>query len=72
MPRYNIKCEECGYTFDILTTKTYSDEDIKKEIECSKCNLKNCKKVYGKPAGIIYKSDGFYNTDINNKGDKNE
>lgn len=66
MPRYNIQCNECGHTFDILTTKRYSEEDIKKEIECVKCNSKNCGKLYGKPAGIIYKSDGFYNTDKHN------
>ncbi len=63
MPTYRYVCEKCGRTFDILKLMSKCEE----EENCNNCNIP-AKRQIGKGAGIIFKGDGFYQTDYKNKG----
>jgi len=70
MPRYVIQCNECNYEFDKVTRKHYSSEEIEEMVECPKCGSKNCRRIYKRVSGVVYKAGGFFNTD--NKTNNNE
>ena len=57
MPNYEYECERCGYQFTVF--QNMSDEPLKK---CPKCNGK-VHRLIGTGAGIIFKGNGFYETD---------
>jgi len=63
MPTYTYKCSKCGHTFDIMKLISKYDEVEK----CSKCKIIATRQI-GKGAGVIFKGDGFYQTDYKNKG----
>jgi len=60
MPTYVYKCENCGYKFEKFQKIT-----AKKIEKCPKCEGKVKRLIFG--SGVIFKSDGFYSTDYNNK-----
>ena len=63
MPTYRYKCERCGKTFDIRKLITKSAEEEK----CHECDIVAIRQI-GAGSGIIFKGDGFYQTDYKNKG----
>lgn len=66
MPTYKFICDSCDFEFEKYFKKIsdYQEESI----VCPKCGGK-VKKVLPNNIGIIYKSSGFYTTDIK-KGEK--
>lgn len=66
LPIYRFVCDNCGTEFEKYFEKIsdYQEESI----VCPKCGGK-VKKVLPSSIRVIYKSKGFYNTDIK-KGDK--
>jgi putative FmdB family regulatory protein len=68
MPTYDYKCKnpKCGYVQEEL-------HKIKQKprIKCARCGEK-CTKMMGKGAGVIFKGDGFYETDYRKKDQTNE
>jgi putative FmdB family regulatory protein len=64
MPIYEYKCEN-GHIFDVL--QKMSDDPLQECIECGA----PVRKVL-QPVGISFKGSGFYSTDYNKKGPKEE
>lgn len=68
MPTYEYECLKCGYRFEEF--QGIKDEPLKK---CPKCGGK-VKRLIGTGTGIIFKGEGFYQTDYklreNKKDDK--
>jgi len=65
MPTYEYKCNNCGYTFDIL--QSIKAEPLK---TCSKCGKETLQKLISGGTGLIFKGSGFYLTDYKNKQTK--
>lgn len=57
MPTYNYECKKCGYKFEKFQGIT---EDAVKI--CEKCNGE-VRRLISSGAGIIFKGNGFYQTD---------
>lgn len=57
MPTYEYKCEKCGHSFEQFQSMT--EKPIKR---CPKCRGKVVRLI-GTGAGIIFKGNGFYQTD---------
>lgn len=57
MPTYEYKCRECGYGFEKF--QLMSDKRLKK---CPQCGG-SIQRLIGSGAGIIFKGEGFYETD---------
>jgi putative FmdB family regulatory protein len=66
MPTYGYKCEECGHDFEIL--QSIKDDALKKCPECAG----PVKRVISSGVGIIFKGNGFYQTDYKNSCPKDE
>ena len=66
MPTYEYKCEKCGHRFERLQGIT--DEPLKK---CPECGGK-IKRMISAGAGIIFKGNGFYQTDYKNAASKDK
>jgi putative FmdB family regulatory protein len=64
MPIYEYKCEN-GHVFDVL--QKMSDDPLAECIECGA----PVRKIL-QPVGISFKGSGFYSTDYNKKGPKEE
>jgi len=62
MPTYRYKCDKCSYVFEKV--QRMADKPIRK---CPKCSS-SVKRVIGAGAGIIFKGNGFYQTDYKSKG----
>ena len=56
MPLYEYKCEECGLRFE--RRQHFSDDPVKICPDCSGAVVRLIQ-----PAGIIFKGNGFYQTD---------
>jgi len=65
MPTYDYKCDACGHTFEQFQSITASP--LKKCPDCGKSKLK---RLLGTGAGLIFKGDGFYQTDYRSEGYK--
>ncbi len=57
MPEYNYKCSQCDTEFSIV--KSMLDVVT---VYCPKCCTQKVKRIFGN-VSVIYKGDGFYNTD---------
>jgi len=57
MPTYEYECLKCGHRFDAF--QRISEDPLKKCPEC-KGRIRRC---IGSGAGIIFKGQGFYETD---------
>ncbi|MGB2598940.1 MAG: FmdB family zinc ribbon protein [Candidatus Omnitrophota bacterium] len=66
MPTYGYKCETCGHDFEMF--QSIKDDAIK---ECPECNGP-VKRLIGMGAGIIFKGNGFYQTDYKKSCPKSE
>ncbi|MBU0467790.1 MAG: zinc ribbon domain-containing protein [Candidatus Omnitrophica bacterium] len=72
MPTYQYECEACGYEFEKL--QSMLDQKLKK---CPECGKNELQRLIGAGSGIIFKGNGFYETDYkksnvsNSSGSKN-
>lgn len=57
MPTYEYECQKCGYRFEQFQSIT--EEPLKR---CPICRCK-VKRLLGMGAGVIFKGNGFYQTD---------
>lgn len=59
MPTYEYECQKCGHRFDVFQSM--------KDDHLSKCPVEKCrgklKRLIGAGAGLIFKGQGFYQTD---------
>jgi putative FmdB family regulatory protein len=58
MPTYEYQCEACNHRFDEL--QSFSEPPLKK---CPKCKKKKLQRLIGTGAAILFKGQGFYQTD---------
>ncbi len=61
MPIYEYKCENCGHTFEVITS--FSKNGTRK---CERCG-KSAHRLIS-PAGIIFRGSGFHVTDYGKSG----
>ena len=65
MPTYDYICENCGYEFEqfqVITAKP-----IRK---CPRCSNISLKRLIGSGSGVIFKGEGFYETDYRSESYK--
>jgi len=58
MPTYDYQCEACGHHFEEF--QSMSAKLLRKCPECGKLKLQ---RLIGRGAGVIFKGNGFYETD---------
>ncbi len=61
MPTYDYRCEACKHEFSLFQSITADPCDT-----CPECGGK-VRRLIGAGAGIIFKGDGFYETDYKRK-----
>jgi len=71
MPTYEYICKKCGYEFEQfqpITAKPLS--------KCPECGKASLRRLIGTGSGVIFKGNGFYQTDYRSesykKGEKGE
>jgi putative FmdB family regulatory protein len=71
MPSYDYRCKNCHKVF--LVTASYDSTliSLEKEITCPECGSDNIIKLINKGVGVIFKGEGFYNTDNNKEDNEN-
>jgi len=62
MPTYQYECESCGHGFDIMQSMT--EPKMKK---CPQCKKMTLQRLIGTGSGMIFKGNGFYETDYKRK-----
>jgi len=71
VPTYDYICENCGDRFERFQSIT-----AKMLLKCPKCGKRKLKRLIGLGSGIIFKGNGFYQTDYRSdeykKARKNE
>ena len=65
MPTYEYKCKNCGHSFEVF--QGMNDIPLK---TCSSCHTDSLKKLIGTGAGILFKGNGFYQTDYRSESYK--
>ncbi|MSU78213.1 MAG: zinc ribbon domain-containing protein [Gemmataceae bacterium] len=65
MPTYEYQCDACGHRFDEL--QSFSEPTLKK---CPACKKKKLQRLIGTGAAILFKGDGFYQTDYRSESYK--
>ncbi len=58
MPTYAYECEACGHAFELFQSMT---APVKRK--CPECKKSKLQRLIGKGAAILFKGDGFYETD---------
>ncbi len=66
MPTYEYQCENCGYEFERFQPITA--RPLRK---CPKCQKPALRRLIGTGAAIIFKGNGFYETDYRSESYKN-
>ncbi|MFW6008748.1 MAG: FmdB family zinc ribbon protein [archaeon] len=62
MPTYEYKCQACGYLFERLESI-----NARPRKKCPKCKKNTLARLIGPGSGIIFKGNGFYETDYKKK-----
>jgi len=62
MPTYEYECKKCKHTFEEFQQITETPLT-----KCPECKAKKLKRLIGRGGGIIFKGDGFYETDYKKK-----
>jgi len=65
MPTYEYICDNCGYEFEKFQSIT-----SKPLRACPKCKKNQLKRLIGPGGGIIFRGNGFYQTDYRSEGYK--
>jgi len=65
MPTYEYVCENCGYKFEQFQSITAGPLR-----RCPKCKTSRLKRLIGSGSGIIFKGNGFYQTDYRSESYK--
>jgi putative FmdB family regulatory protein len=60
MPTYEYICAACDHAFEAF--QSFSDKPIKK---CPECKKNKVEKSISGGAGLVFKGEGFYETDYN-------
>ncbi len=63
MPTYEYACAQCGI---IEVFQSMSEDALKK---CPQCSSKKIERLISGGAGLIFKGDGFWETDYNRSDD---
>ena len=58
MPTYEYECEACGFRFERFQSITASP--IR---SCPECKKRKAKRLISGGGGVLFKGDGFYQTD---------
>jgi putative FmdB family regulatory protein len=72
MPSYDYRCENCHITFLVTASYESTLTQLEEEIACPDCGSYNVKKLVNKGVGVIFKGEGFYNTDRDKKDEKSD
>src|SRR3954469_14448930 len=64
MPTYDYRCNACGHTFDEL--QSFSEPPLTK---CPECKKNKLERLFGGGGAIIFKGNGFYETDYRRAGE---
>lgn len=67
MPTYEYVCRACGYKFEEF--QQMNDKVLRC---CPKCRKYKLERLVGPGGGIIFKGNGFYETDYKRKEAKNK
>ncbi len=62
MPTYQYECESCGYHMEKM--QSIKDEKI---TQCPNCHQETLHRLIGTGSGIIFKGNGFFETDYKRK-----
>jgi len=62
MPTYEYECGACGHSFDEF--QQISDKPLR---TCPKCGKRKLQRLIGAGAAVIFKGNGFYQTDYRSK-----
>jgi len=65
MPTYDYECQACGHTFEKFQSITAPA--IRK---CPSCGKRKVRRLIGAGSGIIFKGNGFYQTDYRSESYK--
>lgn len=65
MPTYEYECPDCGHTFEEFQSITA--RPIRR---CPQCGKRRVKRLLGCGAGLIFKGNGFYQTDYRSESYK--
>jgi putative FmdB family regulatory protein len=63
MPTYEYSCRKCGV---VETFQRMSEEPL---TSCPECGSKGVKRLLSGGAGVIFKGEGFWETDYNRSSD---
>jgi len=66
MPTYDYLCQGCGYSFEKFQSIT---EKVMRK--CPECGKNRLRRLIGSGAGVIFKGNGFYQTDYRSESYKN-
>ena len=58
MPTYDYRCDACGHELELFQSITASPKR-----KCPECSKSSLERLIGAGAGILFKGDGFYETD---------
>ncbi len=67
MPTYDYECQACGHQFEKFQPITATP--VRK---CPNCGKRKAKRLPGTGAGIIFKGEGFYQTDYRSSSYKKQ
>ena len=62
MPTYEYECEACGHQFE-----AYQSITAAKLKQCPQCQKESLQRLIGTGSGMIFKGNGFYETDYKRK-----
>jgi len=62
MPTYEYECEACGHSFEEF--QQISDKTLR---TCPECGKRKLHRLIGAGAAVIFKGNGFYQTDYRSK-----
>ena len=58
MPSYEYRCKECGYCFELFQSIKSGSKR-----KCPSCKKLKLQRLIGGGSGILFRGDGFYETD---------
>lgn len=65
MPTYEYECQACGHRFDEF--QSMKEEPLTR---CPECKKKKLRRLFGTGAALLFRGDGFYQTDYRSESYK--